>query len=86
MGAPVTVESLTAIHVTTTVAHLGIEFLEVGDDFIRARALVDYRPRQLISRRRTWPKPKPDKTISASMLISEQLVMRSLTEVKRRYS
>jgi 1,4-dihydroxy-2-naphthoyl-CoA hydrolase len=43
---PVTVESLTAIHVNTTVAHLGIEFLEVGDDFIRARAPVDARTRQ----------------------------------------
>jgi uncharacterized protein (TIGR00369 family) len=28
------------------VAHLGIEFLEVGDDFIRARAPVDARTRQ----------------------------------------
>lgn len=43
---PVTVESLTALHVGTTVAHLGIEFLEVGDDFIRARAPVDGRTRQ----------------------------------------
>ena len=40
------VEMLTAIHVNTTVAHLGIEFLEVGDDFIRARAPVDSRTRQ----------------------------------------
>ena len=43
---PVSVESLTAIHVNTTVAHLGIEFLEVGDDFMRARAPVDARTRQ----------------------------------------
>src|SRR4026209_2714547 len=43
---PVSVDSLTAIHVNTTVAHLGIEFLEVGDDFIRARAPVDSRTRQ----------------------------------------
>ena len=43
---PVSVDSLTAIHVNTTVAHLGIEFLEVGDDFIRARAPVDARTRQ----------------------------------------
>lgn len=43
---PVTVESLTAIHLNTTVAHLGIEFLEVGDDFLRARAPVDARTRQ----------------------------------------
>ena len=43
---PISVEKLTAIHVNTTVAHLGIEFLEVGDDFIRARAPVDARTRQ----------------------------------------
>jgi 1,4-dihydroxy-2-naphthoyl-CoA hydrolase len=43
---PVSVETLTALHVGTTVAHLGIEFLEVGDDFIRARAPVDGRTRQ----------------------------------------
>ena len=43
---PVSVEHLTKIHVDTTVAHLGIEFLEVGDDFIRARAPVDSRTRQ----------------------------------------
>ena len=41
-----TVAALTALHVDTTVAHLGIEFLEVGDDFIRARAPVDARTRQ----------------------------------------
>ena len=43
---PISVERLTEIHVNTTVAHLGIEFLEVGDDFIRARAPVDTRTRQ----------------------------------------
>ncbi|HET7528262.1 MAG TPA: hotdog fold thioesterase [Burkholderiaceae bacterium] len=43
---PVSVELLTSVHVGTTVAHLGIEFLEVGDDFIRARAPVDARTRQ----------------------------------------
>ena len=43
---PVSVELLTAAHVDTTVAHLGIEFLEVGDDFIRARVPVDTRTRQ----------------------------------------
>ena len=43
---PVSVESLTTVHANTTVAHLGIEFLEVGDDFIRARAPVDARTRQ----------------------------------------
>ena len=43
---PVSLEVLKAVHVGTTVAHLGIEFLEVGDDFIRARVPVDARTRQ----------------------------------------
>jgi uncharacterized protein (TIGR00369 family) len=34
------------MHVDTAVAHLGMEFLEVGDDFIRARVPVDKRTRQ----------------------------------------
>ena len=42
----VSVAELTAIHVDTAVQHLGIEFLEVGDDFIRARVPVDTRTRQ----------------------------------------
>ena len=42
----ISVESLTANHVGTAVAALGIEFLEVGDDFIRARVPVDERTRQ----------------------------------------
>ena len=46
---PVSVESLTEIHVGTTAEHLGIEFVEVGDDFVRARVPVDARPRQPIS-------------------------------------
>lgn len=43
---PVSVQTLTAVHVGTTVAYLGIEFLEVGDDFIRARVAVDHRTQQ----------------------------------------
>lgn len=43
---PVSVHILTDIHRDTAVAHLGIEFLEVGDDFIRARVPVDTRTRQ----------------------------------------
>ena len=43
---PISVEALTAIHVDTAVQHLGIEFLEVGDDFIRARVPVNTRTRQ----------------------------------------
>ena len=37
------VEQLTASSAGTAVSHLGIEFLEVGDDFIRARVPVDAR-------------------------------------------
>ena len=40
---PISVESLTASSADTAVSHLGIEFLEVGDDFIRARVPVDQR-------------------------------------------
>ena len=43
---PASVDILKAIHVDTAVAVLGIEFLEVGDDFIRARVPVDSRTRQ----------------------------------------
>ncbi len=43
---PLTVSMLTEAHRDTAVAHLGIEFLEVGDDFIRARLPVDERTRQ----------------------------------------
>ncbi|MDB5930242.1 MAG: hotdog fold thioesterase, partial [Polaromonas sp.] len=39
----ISVELLTAGSVNTAVSHLGIEFLEVGDDFIRARVPVDAR-------------------------------------------
>ena len=42
----VSVAELTAIHVDTAVQHLGIEFLEVGDDFIRARVPVNTQTRQ----------------------------------------
>lgn len=43
---PISVESLSTGNLATAVAHLGIEFLEVGDDFIRARVPVDARTRQ----------------------------------------
>ncbi len=43
---PISVEELTAIHIDTAVQHLGIEFLEVGDDFIRARVPVNTHTRQ----------------------------------------
>lgn len=43
---PISIELLAALHKDTAVQHLGIEFLEVGDDFIRARVPVDTRTRQ----------------------------------------
>lgn len=42
----VSVAVLTEIHRGTAVEHLGIEFLEVGSDFVRARVPVDTRTRQ----------------------------------------
>lgn len=42
----VSVETLNTLHHNTVVSLLGIEFLEVGDDFLRARAPVDARTRQ----------------------------------------
>jgi uncharacterized protein (TIGR00369 family) len=43
---PLCVEDLTAIHRNTAPAHIGLEFLEVGDDFITGRVPVDDRTRQ----------------------------------------
>jgi uncharacterized protein (TIGR00369 family) len=43
---PVTVADLAAIHKDTAPAHLGLEFLEVGDDHITGRIPVDHRTRQ----------------------------------------
>jgi len=40
---PISVEILTQMSRDTAISHLGIEFLEVGDDFIRARVPVDKR-------------------------------------------
>jgi uncharacterized protein (TIGR00369 family) len=42
----ISVEKLTRNHIGTAVSTLGMEFLEVGDDFIRARVPVDERTRQ----------------------------------------
>ncbi|MGA2082272.1 MAG: hotdog fold thioesterase [Holophaga sp.] len=44
--SPLSVEDMTAMCAGTAVSHLGIEFLEVGDDFLRARMPVDARTRQ----------------------------------------
>jgi len=43
---PVSVELLTALSNNTATSHLGIEFLEVGDDYLSARVPVDERTRQ----------------------------------------
>ena len=43
---PISVEALTTSHKDTAPEHLGMEFLEVGEDFIRARVPVDHRTRQ----------------------------------------
>ena len=43
---PLSVETLTAMCADTAVSHLGIEFLEVGPDFIRARVPVNAATRQ----------------------------------------
>jgi 1,4-dihydroxy-2-naphthoyl-CoA hydrolase len=40
---PISVELIANGQRNTAVSHLGIEFLEVGDDFIRARVPVDTR-------------------------------------------
>ena len=39
----ISIEALTISSANTAVSHLGIEFIEVGDDFIRARVPVDHR-------------------------------------------
>ena len=43
---PISIEELTRIHVDTAPLHLGMEFLEVGDDFIKGRIPVDRRTQQ----------------------------------------
>ena len=43
---PISVEAITSLSANSAVDHLGIEFLEVGDDFITARVPVDARTRQ----------------------------------------
>ena len=43
---PVTIEMMTAISANSASSHLGIEFVEIGDDYITARVPVDERTRQ----------------------------------------
>ncbi len=40
---PATPETLNALSIRTMTQHIGIEFLEVGDDYLRARMPVDER-------------------------------------------
>ena len=40
---PITLDELNAHSVDTAVSHLGIEFVKLGDDFLRARVPVDKR-------------------------------------------
>jgi uncharacterized protein (TIGR00369 family) len=42
----ISVETLTEMHRQTAPEYLGIEFLEIGDDYIRGRVPVDTRTRQ----------------------------------------
>lgn len=41
-----TLEELNQIMADTLISHVGIEFVEIGDDFLRARMPVDKRTRQ----------------------------------------
>ena len=43
---PITLEACTSTSKDTAVSHLGIEFTEVGDDYLTARVPVDERTRQ----------------------------------------
>ena len=43
---PISVEELAAVHKDTAPEYIGLEFLEVGDDFIVGRVPVDKRTRQ----------------------------------------
>ncbi len=43
---PLSLEAMAATARDTAVDHLGIEFVEVGEDFLRARVPVDRRTRQ----------------------------------------
>ncbi|MDD5031026.1 MAG: hotdog fold thioesterase [Rhodoferax sp.] len=43
---PISIDILRASSANTAVSHLGIEFVEIGDDFITARVPVDERTRQ----------------------------------------
>ncbi|MDD2545764.1 MAG: hotdog fold thioesterase [Burkholderiaceae bacterium] len=43
---PMSLDSIHASNAHTAAAHLGIEFTEIGDDFLRGRVPVDHRTKQ----------------------------------------
>ena len=43
---PISTEILTTSHIDTAAERLGIEFVEIGDDFVRGRMPVDARTKQ----------------------------------------
>ena len=43
-----TIEALNARATNTLIQHLGIEFMEIGDDYLKARMPVDQRTRQTL--------------------------------------
>ena len=43
---PISTEILTTTHIDTAAERLGIEFVEIGDNFIRGRMPVDHRTKQ----------------------------------------
>ena len=45
-NSAVTIEKLNALSANTLVSHLGIEYTQVGEDFIEARMPVDHRTHQ----------------------------------------
>lgn len=42
----ITLEEITKVRASTMTAHLGIEFTEIGDDFLKGRMPVDHRTLQ----------------------------------------
>ncbi len=59
---PATLEDLRERSRNTLMEHLGIEYLEIGDDYLKARMPVDDRTKQTAGilhggPRRRWPRP-----------------------------
>jgi 1,4-dihydroxy-2-naphthoyl-CoA hydrolase len=45
-NSAITIEAINRMSARTMVDHLGIEFLEIGDDYVKARMPVDHRTHQ----------------------------------------